>query len=115
MRATSSTYTKKRHKKVLRAAKGFSHSRSRRFKTAKETLERSLYYSYRDRKVKKRDFRQLWIARINAATRANGLQYGKFINGLKAAGVAINRKMLADLAINDPAAFTQLVQVARGA
>lgn len=114
MRATNSPYTKKRHKKVLKAAKGFSHARRRRFKTAKETLERSLYYSYRDRKVRKRDFRTLWIARINAATRANGLTYGRFIAGLKAAGVEVNRKMLADLAINDPSSFAQLVEVARG-
>ena len=115
MRATNSPVTRKRHKKVLKQAKGYKHSRSRHFRSAKETLERGLAFSYRDRKARKRNFRRLWITRINAAARANGMRYAELIHGLQTAGVAVNRKMLADLAVNDPAAFAELVQVARNA
>jgi large subunit ribosomal protein L20 len=115
MRATNNPYTKARHKKVLKQAKGFTQARRIRFRVAKETLERAMYYTWRDRFQKKRNFRALWIARINAAARQHGLTYGRFVDGLKKAGVEVNRKMLAELAINDPAAFASLVEVAKAA
>jgi large subunit ribosomal protein L20 len=102
-----------RHKKVLKLAKGYRGSKSKLFRVAKEQVMKSLFYAYRDRKVRARNFRRLWIARINAAARINGLSYSKFINGLHKAGVEINRKMLADLAVNDAKAFDQLVEVAK--
>lgn len=104
---------KKRHKKILKLAKGFYGAKSKLFKPANEAVMRSLRNAYIGRKLKKRDFRKLWIARINAASRANGLSYSKFMNGLKLAGIKINRKMLADLAVNDSAAFSELVVVAK--
>ena len=102
-----------RHKKILKMAKGYRGTRSRLFKKANESVMKALYYARRDRRAKKREFRKLWIARINAATRANGLSYSRFIYGLTKAGVIVNRKMLADLAVNDAAAFTKLVEVAK--
>jgi len=103
----------RRHSKMLHQASGFRGTRRRLFKRANEAVMRSLVYQYRDRKTRKRDFRRLWIARINAAARQNGLPYGKFMHGLAQAGVEVDRKMLADLAVRDAAAFTQLVEVAK--
>ncbi len=104
---------KRRHKKILKLAKGYRGSQSKLFKIANQQVMKSLAYAYRDRRVRKRDFRRLWITRINAAARQNGMSYSKLVNGLKKAGVEINRKMLAELAVNDSQAFGQLVQVAR--
>lgn len=112
-RVRSSVARLKRKKKIMRAAKGARGGRSKLFKSAKETVERGLRYAYRDRRRRKRDFRQLWIVRINAAARLHDLSYSRFIAGLKKAGVEINRKMLADLAIRDPAAFDALAEVAK--
>lgn len=112
-RARSGTITRRRHKKILKRAKGFWGGKHRLFRPANEMVLRALWNSYRDRRNRKRDFRRLWIVRINAATRQHGLSYSRFIGGLKRAGVAINRKMLADLAVNDAQAFGQLVDVAR--
>jgi large subunit ribosomal protein L20 len=103
----------KRKKKIMQAAKGARGGRSKLYKSAKETVERGLRYAYRDRRRKKRDFRQLWIVRINAAARSHELSYSRFIAGLKKAGVEINRKLLADLAVRDPAAFGELAEVAK--
>lgn len=102
-----------RHKKVLKLAKGFRGAKSKLFRPANEQVLKSLAYAYAHRKDKKGDFRKLWIARINAAARMNGLSYSRMMNGLKKAGVSVNRKMLAELAINDAAAFTELVNVAK--
>lgn len=107
--------TRKRHKKTLKLAKGFRGSRNRLFKTANEAVMKSLRHAYVGRKLKKRDFRQLWISRINAATRENGMNYSTFMNGLKKAGIEINRKMLSEIAISDSAAFSQLVEKAKAA
>ena len=104
-----------RHKKILKLAKGYRGTRSRLFKKANETVMKALYYARRDRRAKKREFRQLWIARINAAARMNGLSYSKLMHGLKVAEIDINRKMLADLAVNDAAAFTALADQAKDA
>lgn len=104
----------RRHKKILKLAKGYRGAKSKQFKKANETVMKALYYARRDRRAKKGDFRRLWIARINAAARINGISYSKLINGLSKAGVGVNRKMLADLAVNDSAAFTKLVDVAKG-
>jgi len=101
---------RRRRKKVLKAAKGYVGGRRTLFKTAKETLMRARNYAYRDRRVRKREFRRLWIARINAAARAHGLSYSRFANGLKKAGIALNRKMLAHLAYEDSQAFTAVVE-----
>ena len=106
--------TRRRHKKVLKLAKGYFGSKHRIFKTANEQVMKSLLYAYRDRRQRKRDFRKLWIVRINAAARMNGLSYSKLMHGLKLAGVDINRKMLADLAVNDLTAFNSLAGVAKG-
>jgi large subunit ribosomal protein L20 len=103
----------KRKKKIMHAAKGARGGRSKLYKSAKETVERGLRYAYRDRRRKKRDFRQLWIVRINAAARSHDLSYSRFIAGLKKAGVEINRKLLADLAVRDPEAFGELAEVAK--
>ena len=103
----------RRHKKILKLAKGYKGSKSKQFKKANETVMKALYYARRDRRAKKGNFRRLWIARINAAARTNGISYSRLICGLTKAGVEVNRKMLADLAINDVAAFTQLVNVAK--
>ena len=104
---------RKYHKKILKLAKGYYGGKSKLFKTANETVIRALRNAYVGRKLKKRDFRSLWIARINAATRMNGLSYSKFMNGIKIAGIDINRKMLSEIAINDPKAFTELVEIAK--
>ena len=101
--------TRARHKKILKLAKGYRGAKSKLFKTANQAVMKSLTYAYRDRKAKKREFRQLWIARINAAALMNGISYSKFMNGLKNKGIEINRKMLAEIAVSDPAAFKALV------
>ena len=111
-RVKNGAVTKARHKKVLKAAKGYFGSKHRLYKTAKEQLMHSGQYAFRDRKQKKRDFRKLWIARINAACRANNISYSRFIEGLTKAGVEVNRKMLSEIAINDEKAFAELVKVA---
>ena len=102
-----------RHKKVLKLARGYRGAKSKLYRPAHEQVMHSLVYSYTHRKDKKGDFRKLWIARINAATRMNGLSYSRFINGLNKAGVKVNRKMLSELAINDEKAFAQLVELAK--
>ena len=112
-RVKNGAVTKARHKKVLKAAKGYFGSKHRLYKTAKEQLMHSGQYAFRDRKQKKRDFRKLWITRINAACRQNDISYSRFIEGLTKAGVEDNRKMLSEIAINDPKMFTELVKVAR--
>lgn len=106
---------RKKHKKVLKLAKGYFGARSKQFRAAKGSVMRAMAASYKGRKLRKRDFRQLWIARINAAARLNGLSYSKFINGLKKANIDLNRKMLADMAVNDPEAFAKLVEIAKNA
>jgi large subunit ribosomal protein L20 len=105
----------KKRRVTLERASGYRGQRSRLYRKAKEQVTHSLVYSYRDRKAKKGDFRKLWIQRINAAARANGLTYNRFVQGLKAAGVEVDRKILADVAVNDPAAFAVLVETARAA
>ena len=112
-RVKNGATTKARHKKVLKQAKGYFGSKHRLYKTAKEQLMHSGQYAYRDRKQKKREFRKLWITRINAACRENDISYSRFIEGLTKAGVEINRKMLSEIAINDPKAFSELVAVAK--
>ncbi len=101
--------TRARHKKILKLAKGYRGAKSKLFRTANQAVMKSLAYAYRDRKAKKREFRQLWIARINAAARMNGISYSKLMNGLKNKGIEINRKMLAEIAVSDPEAFKSLV------
>jgi large subunit ribosomal protein L20 len=103
----------KRKKKIMRAAKGARGGRSKLYKSAKETVERGLRFAYRDRRRRKRDFRRLWIVRINAAAHTHDLSYSHFMSGLRKAGVEINRKLLADLAVRDPAAFGELAEVAK--
>src|SRR6187455_1856593 len=105
----------KKRRTTLERASGYRGQRSRLYRKAKEQVTHSLVYAYRDRKKRKGDFRQLWIQRINAAARQNGMTYNRFIQGLKAAGVEVDRKVLADLAVNDATAFTALVEVAKGA
>jgi large subunit ribosomal protein L20 len=107
--------TRKRRKKVLKLAKGYYGAKSKLFKTAKEAVMKSGQYAYIGRKQRKRDFRRLWIARINAAAKLNGMNYSTFMNGLKTAGVSLNRKMLAELAVSDAAAFTALAEQAKAA
>ena len=104
---------KKRKKKILAMAKGYRGARSRSYKSANEQVMHSLQYAYRDRRARKSDFRRLWIARINAAARLNGISYSRFIRGLKLAEIDVNRKVLADIAVSDPASFTALVQKAK--
>lgn len=104
---------KKKHKKILKLAKGYYGAKSKIFRAANPAVMRSLRFAYIGRKLKKRDFRKLWIARINAAARMNGISYSRLINGLKLAGVEVNRKMLAEMAIYDEKGFTQLVDVAK--
>ncbi len=104
---------KKKHNRVLKLAKGYRGARSKQYRIAKQSVMRALTSSYAGRKQRKRQFRQLWIARINAAARMNGLSYSKMMHGLKVAGVDINRKMLADLAVNDAAGFTELAELAK--
>ncbi|MBQ4157414.1 MAG: 50S ribosomal protein L20 [Clostridia bacterium] len=105
----------KKRRKVFKLAKGYFGAKSKQYRAASEQVRRSLRYAYIGRKLKKREFRRLWIARINAAARANDISYSKLINGLKVAGININRKMLSELAINDPKAFTALVEKAKAA
>ncbi len=101
--------SRRKKKKILKLAKGYRGQRSRSYRRAKEAVMRALYYQYRDRKLRKREFRRLWIARINAAVRAYGLNYSTFIHGLNKAGINLNRKILADMAVRDPQAFEQIV------
>ena len=114
-RAKGGTISRARHKKVLKQAKGYFGSKHRLYRTANEQLMNSLAYAYRDRRQKKRDFRKLWIIRINAACRMNDISYSKFINGLSVAGVEINRKMLSEIAIDSPESFAELVKTAKEA
>lgn len=107
--------TRRRRKKILKLAKGYWGRKSKIFRPANEQVLKSLAYAYRDRRVRKRDFRRLWIARINAGARQHGLSYSRMMHGLKAAGVQVNRKMLAELAVSDPNAFAELVNVAKKA
>jgi large subunit ribosomal protein L20 len=113
-RTTNSPVTRQRRKKVLKMARGYRGPKSKCFRPANEQVMHSLQYAYRDRKVRKGDFRKLWITRINAAAREHGMSYSRFISGLKSAGVEVDRKILADIAINDPETFGQLVEVAAG-
>ena len=115
MRVKTGTVRRKRHKKILKMAKGFYSGRRKHFRKAKEQVERSLVYAFRDRKQKKRDFRKLWIIRINAACRLNDISYSRFINGLKKAGIELDRKILADLAMNEPEVFASIVEKAKAA
>jgi large subunit ribosomal protein L20 len=114
-RVTSAVERKKRHKTRLKAASGYVGGRHRLYTVATEAGRKAMQYAYRDRRNRKRDFRGLWIIRINAAARLNGMIYSQFISGLDKAGVALDRKILADLAVNDAAAFSRIVEVARAA
>jgi large subunit ribosomal protein L20 len=114
-RVKRSVHAKKKSRATLASAKGYTGSRRVRYRAAKEQVQHSGVYAYRDRRDRKAQFRRLWIARINAAVRPQGLSYSRFINGLKAAGVEVDRKILADLAVHDPDAFAQLVQQAKDA
>jgi large subunit ribosomal protein L20 len=115
MRVTNAPASRKRRKRMLRAAKGFRMRRSKLYRYASDAVDHGMVYSYRDRKTKKRNFRALWQVRINIAARAAGMTYSRFMEGLKAAKVALDRKVLADLAATDLAAFSELVKVAQGA
>jgi len=115
MRVKGGIVTSRRHKAVKKLAKGFRGSKSRMFKAANEAVMKALAYSYRDRKAKKRDFRRLWIARINAAVREEGISYSRFMNGLKIAAIDIDRKVLADMAMNDTDGFKAIVDRAKTA
>ncbi len=112
MRVKRGYKARRRRKKVLKLAKGYRGGRSKLFRTAAHTVDKALMYAYRDRRVRKRDFRRLWIVRINAGTRMNNLSYSKFIRGLKLANVELDRKVLAELAISDPQGFTRIVNLA---
>ncbi len=114
-RATNNPASRERRRKVLKQAKGYYSGRRKLFQNANETVKRALRYAYRDRRVRKREFRVLWIARINAAVRANGLTYSQFMSGLRLAEIDINRKMLSELAIHDPAGFAEFVTLSRKA
>ena len=114
-RVKTAKITRKRHKKILKQAKGYFGAKHYRFRNANQAVLKSLSYAYVGRKDRKSDFRKLWIARINAAARQNGTTYSKMIAGLKKANVAINRKMLAEIAVNDPKAFTEIVNIAKKA
>lgn len=115
MRVKTGTVRRKRHKRILKAAKGFSGASGSVIKQAKQAVMRAMAYSTRDRKVTKRKMRQLWIIRINAAARLNGLNYSTLMNGLKKAGIELDRKVLADIALNNPAEFAKLAQTAKSA
>jgi len=115
VRVKTGPVTQRRHKKILEITKGQRGSKHRLFKRGNEAMMKSLEYAYRDRKVRKREFRSLWIARINAATRLSGLSYSQFINGLKKSGIELDRKVLADIAVNDALAFGKLVETAKAA
>ena len=112
-RVKGGTVTRKRRKKVLKLAKGYYGSKQTLYKVANQQVMKSLMYAYRDRRQKKRDFRKLWITRINAAARINGLSYSRLMHGLKVAGIEVNRKMLAELAVSDEKAFAELATVAK--
>ena len=112
-RVKGAMMTRKRRNKILKMAKGYWGSKSKHFKMANQAVMKSLTYAYTGRRLKKRDFRQLWITRISAACKSNGMNYSTFMNGLKKAGVEINRKMLAEMAVNDKAAFTALTEVSK--
>ena len=112
-RVKGALHTRKRRKKILKLAKGFRGAKSKNFRVANQAVMKSLVYAYVGRKQKKRDFRRLWITRISAAAKINGMNYSTFMNGLKKAGIEINRKMLSEIAIADPAAFTSLVEKAK--
>ncbi|HEY8420268.1 MAG TPA: 50S ribosomal protein L20 [Thermoclostridium sp.] len=106
--------TRARHKKVLKLAKGYFGAKSKLYRIANQAVMKSLVYAYRDRRQKKRDFRKLWITRINAAARKNGMSYSRFMNGLRKSGIELNRKVLADMAVNDAAGFAKLVEKVKG-
>jgi len=112
-RIKGALHARKRHKKVLKMAKGYYGARSKQYRTAKQAVMRAMAHSFAGRKQTKRDFRRLWITRINAAARNNGMSYSRFMNGLKTSGININRKMLAEMAIHDAAGFAKLVDVAK--
>ena len=114
-RVKTGVVRRRRHKKVLKLERGFYSARHKHFRKAKEQLERSLCYAFRDRKQKKRDFRKLWIVRINAACRINAISYSRFMFGLKKAGITLDRKILADIAMNEPQSFTKIVESAKKA
>ena len=114
-RVKGAMMTRKRRNKILKMAKGYWGAKSKHFKMANQAVMKSLTYAYTGRKLKKRDFRQLWITRINAGAKMNGMNYSTFMNGLKKAGIVINRKMLSELAVNDKAAFAQLTETAKKA
>jgi large subunit ribosomal protein L20 len=114
-RTKHSVASNKRKKKVLKQAKGFTGGRGTLYRTAREAVDRALVYAYRDRRARKRDFRKLWIARINAAARLHGLSYSRFINGLKKSDIEINRKLLSEIAVNDAEGFKRLAEIAKEA
>ncbi len=114
-RTKHSVASHKRKKKVLKQAKGFTGGRGNLYRSAREAVDRALSYAYRDRRTRKRDFRKLWIARINAAARMNGMSYSRFINGLKKSDIEINRKQLSEIAVNDSEGFARLADIAREA
>lgn len=113
MRVKTGVVRRRRHKKILKLARGFYSGRRKHFRKAKEQLERSMYYAFRDRKQKKREFRSLWIVRINAACRMHDISYSKFMHGLKLANIELDRKILADMAMNDMSAFSKIVESAK--
>ncbi|CAA6813924.1 MAG TPA: 50S ribosomal protein L20 [Sulfurovum sp.] len=115
MRVKTGVVRTRRHKRLLKQARGFYSGRRKHFRKAKEQLERSLVYAYRDRRQKKRDFRRLWIVRINAATRLNGMNYSTFMHGLKLANIELDRKILADMAMNAPESFTKVADASKAA
>ena len=115
MRVKGGARLRRRHKKVLRATKGFKDGRRRLFRTANQAMMKAGSYQYRDRRNRKRDMRRLWVTRINAAAREHGMSYSRFIHGLKVAGIQVNRKLMAELAVADPVAFAQLVDTAKQA
>jgi len=115
MRVKTGVVRTRRHKKLLKQARGFYSGRRKHFRKAKEQLERSLVYAYRDRRQKKRDFRRLWIVRINAAARLNGMNYSTFMHGLKLANIELDRKILADMAMNAPESFTKIAEASKAA
>ena len=115
MKVKTGVVRRRRHKKILKLARGFYSARHKHFRKAKEQLERSLCYAFRDRKQKKRDFRKLWIVRINAGCRMNAISYSRFMFGLKKAGIALDRKVLADIAMNEPQNFAKIVESAKKA
>ena len=112
-RVTNAVASRRRRKKILKQAKGYRGARSKSLRAARVNVARALQYAYRDRRVRKRQFRSLWITRINAAARMHGLSYSRFMDGLKKAGIGLDRKVLADLAVNDPHGFAQIAELAR--